>query len=131
MLSPDMAMELIRIRTAYQYPMMMPTLFPGQLATQEKPYHSLTALWTAFAHLKHNTSLAIDGNAFSPASQGLRFLTHHVAASLVSPVTSLHRNTRRIGRQYAAHGVLNVSLAHSRRDPSVVDYGLWPFDDRN
>ena len=27
--SPEMAMELIRIRTAQQYPMLMPTLFPG------------------------------------------------------------------------------------------------------
>ena len=27
--SPDMAMELIRIRTAQQYPMLLPTLFPG------------------------------------------------------------------------------------------------------
>ena len=36
--SPDMAMELIRIRTAQQYPMLMPTLFPGNLATQQKPY---------------------------------------------------------------------------------------------
>ena len=33
--SPYMAMELIRIRTAQQYPMLMPTLFPGNLATQE------------------------------------------------------------------------------------------------
>ena len=39
--SPDMAMELIRIHTAQQYPMLMPTLFPGKLATQEKPYDSL------------------------------------------------------------------------------------------
>ena len=88
-------------------------------------------LWTTFIQLKHNTSLAIDGDAFSPASQGLNSLTYHVAASSVSPVTSPHSNTRRVGRQYAAHGVLNVSLAHSRRDPFVVDYDLWPFDDRN
>ena len=36
--SPEMAMELIRIRTAQQYPMVMPTLFPGVLATRERPY---------------------------------------------------------------------------------------------
>ena len=28
--SPDMAMEPIRIRTAHQYPTLMPTLFPGK-----------------------------------------------------------------------------------------------------
>ena len=32
--SPDMAIESIRIHTAQQYPMLMPTLFPGILATQ-------------------------------------------------------------------------------------------------
>ena len=129
--SPDMAMELIRIRTAQQYPALMPTLFPGKLATQEKPYDSLAALWVAFAHLKQNTSPAIDGDAFSPVNQGLSSLTHNVAASSVSPVTSPHRNMRRFGRQDAAYGVLNVSLTHSRRDPFAVDYGLWPFDDRD
>ena len=121
--SPDMAMELIRNRTAQQYPMLMPILFPGNLATQEKPYDSLAALWTVFAHLKYNTSPAIDGDAFAP--------THHIVTSSGSPMTSPHCNTRRTGRQGAAHGVLNVSLTHSRRDLFSVDCGLWPFDDRD
>ena len=42
--SPEMAMELIRIRTAQQYPMLMPTLFPGNLGTRERPYDSLATL---------------------------------------------------------------------------------------
>ena len=129
--SPDMAMELVRIRAAQQYPTLMPTLFPGKLATQEKPYDSVAALWVAFAHLKPNTSPAIDCDAFSPANQGLSSLSHDVAASSVSPVTSPHRNMRRFGRQDAAHSVLNVSLTHSRRDPFAVDYGIWSFDDRD
>ena len=45
------------------------------------------------------------------------------------PIASPHRNTRRSGRQDVAHGVLNVSQTHNRRDPFSVDYGLWPFDD--
>ena len=77
--SPDMAMEHIRIRTAQQYPTLMHTLFAGKLAMQEKPYDSLAALWVVFAHLKHNTSPAIDGDVFSLANQGLSSLTHHVA----------------------------------------------------
>ena len=96
--SPYMAMELIRIRTAQQCPMLMPTLFPVNLATQEKPYDSLATLWTVFAHLKHNASPAIGGGAFAPASQGLSSLTHHIVTFWGSPVTSPHRNTRRIGR---------------------------------
>ena len=34
----DMAIELVRIRTAQQYSMLMPTLFPGELTTKERPY---------------------------------------------------------------------------------------------
>ena len=30
-----------------------------------------------------------------------------------------------------SHTVSNVSHAHSRRDPFRVDYGLWPFDDKD
>ena len=67
--SAEMAIELVRIRTAQQYPMLMPTLFLGDLATREKPYDSLASMWTAFANLKHNTSPAIDGGAFASAPQ--------------------------------------------------------------
>ena len=126
-----MAMELIRIRTAQQYPTLMPTLFPGKLATQEKPYDSLAALCVAFAHLKHNTSPAIDGDAFSPAQKGRSSHTHHVPAPSISPASSPNRSMRRFGRQDAASGALNVSPTHSRRDPFAADYGLWPFDDRD
>ena len=128
---PDMAIKLIRSSTAQQYPMLIPTLFPGNLATQKKPYDSLATLWTAFTQLKHNTSTVTDGDAFASAPQGLSSLTHHIATSSGSPVTSPHRNTRRTGRQDVAHGVLNVSLTHSRTDPLSVDYGLWPSDDRD
>ena len=47
--SPEMTMKLICIRTAQQYPMLMPTLFPGVLATRERPYDSLATLCTVFA----------------------------------------------------------------------------------
>ena len=127
----DMTMELIRIRTAQQYPTLILTLFPWKLASQEKPYDSLAALWIAFAHLKHNTSPAIDGDVFSPANRGLSTLTHHVAASSISPATSPNRSMRRFGRQDVAPSVFNVSPTHSRRDPFAADYGLWPFDDRD
>ena len=129
--SPDMAMGLIRIRTAQEYLTLMPTLFPGKIAAQEKPYDSLAALWVAFAHLKQNSSPAIDGEAISPANKGLSSLTHNVAGSAISPVTSPKRSMRRFGRQDAAPGVLSVSPTHSRRDPFAADYGLWPFDDRD
>ncbi|CAM9832470.1 unnamed protein product, partial [Ascophyllum nodosum] len=36
--SAEMAIELVRIRTTQQYPMLMPALFPGDLASREKPH---------------------------------------------------------------------------------------------
>ena len=50
--SATMPIELVRIRTAQQYPTLMPTLFPGDRDTREKPYASLALMWTAFADLK-------------------------------------------------------------------------------
>ena len=124
--SPEMAMELVRIRTAQQYPMLMPTLFPGVLATRERPYDSLATLWIVFANLKHSTSPTIDGDAFVPAHQGLRPPGHNKGTPSGLPTATPHRHVRRTG-----HGVFNVSPTHSRRDPFTVDYGLWPFDDRD
>ena len=126
--SPEMAMGLIRIRTAQHYPMLMLTLFPGNLATRERPYASPATLWTMFSHLKHNTSPAIDGDVFAPAPQNSSSYAHSPSGS---PITSPHRNSRRAGRQDAAHGVFNVSQTHSRRDPFSLDYGLGPFDGRD
>ena len=124
--SPEMAIELIRIRTAQLYPMLMPTLFPGVVATRERPYDSLATLWNVFANLQHNTSPAIVGDAFTTAHQGLRPPAHNIVTPSGSPTASPHRHVCRTG-----HGVFNVSPTHSRRDPFNVDYGLWPFDDRD
>ena len=125
-LSPEMGMELILIWTTQQYPMLMPPLFPRVLATRKRPYDSLATFWTVFANLKHNTSPAIDGDAFVPAHQGIHPPGHNMATPSGSPTASPHRHVRRTGP-----GVFNVSPTHSRRDPFTVDYGLWPFDDRD
>ena len=42
--SAEMAIELVRIRTAQQYPMLRPIMFPGNLATRDKPYDSLASM---------------------------------------------------------------------------------------
>ena len=93
--SPEMAMELIRIRTAHQYPMLMPTLFPGVLATRERPYDSLATLWTVFANLKHNTSPAIDGDTFASSPQGFRPPGHNMVTPSGSPTATPRRHERR------------------------------------
>ena len=84
--SAEMAIELVRIRTAQQYPMLMPTLFPEDLATREKPYDSLASMWTAFADLKHNTSPAIDGGAFASVPQASSL---HAPPTVSTPAASV------------------------------------------
>ena len=127
--SAEMAMELVRIRTAQQFPMLMPTLFPGDLATREKPYDSLAAMWSVFANLKHNTSPAIDGGAFASAPQASSSHAPPTVAVSATYAASTQRHNRRLARP--SQDVSNVSPEHSRRDPFSVDYGLWPFDDRD
>ena len=125
--SSAMAIELVRIRTAQQYPMLMPTLFPGDLATREKPYATLASMWTAFNDLKHNMSPAIDGDAFASAA---RASGSHAPPTVAVPAASTAVSQRHYGRPpRPSHSVSNISHTHSRRDPFRVDYGLWPFDD--
>ena len=127
--SSAMAIELVRIRTAQQYPMLMLTLFPGDLATREKPYVTLASMWTAFNDLKHNMSPAIDGDAFASAA---RASGSHAPPTVAVPAASTAVSQRHYGRPpRPSHSVSNISHTHSRRDPFRVDYGLWPFDDKD
>ena len=120
-----MAIELVRIRTAQQYPMLMPTLFPGDLATREKPYVTLTSMWTAFNDLKHNMSPAIDGDVFASAP---RTSSPHAPPTIAVPAASTAVSQRHYGRPTRPpHPVSNVSHAHSRRDPFRVDYACGPL----
>ena len=127
--SATMAIELVRIRTAQQYPTLMPTLFPGDRATREKPYASLALMWTAFADLKHNTSPAINGDAFASASQ---VPSCHAPPPINTPTASVAASQRYNSRQSRpSHSISNVSPVHSRRDPFRIDYGIWPFEDQD
>ena len=127
--SATMAIELVRIRTAQRYPTLMPTLFPGDRATREKPYASLALMWTAFADLKHNTSPAINGDVFASASQ---VPSSHAPPPINAPTASVTASQRHSSRpSRLSHTVSNVSPVHSRRDPFRIDYGIWPFDDQD
>ena len=90
-----MAIELVWIRTAQQYPMLMPTLFSGDLATREKLYVTLTSMWTAFNDLKHNMSPAIDGDAFA---SGTRTSSSHAPPTVAVPAAPTAVSQRHYGR---------------------------------
>ena len=66
-----------------------------------------------------------------PIPLGSSSHAHSLTAPSDSSITSPYRNIRRTGRQDVAHGIFDVSQTHSRRDPFAVDYGLWPFEDRD
>ena len=126
--SATMAIELVRIRKAQQYPTLMPALFSGDLATREKPYASLASMWTAFSDLTHNTSPAIDGDAYSSRPQA--------SGPIATPTVTVPAASAAGSQRYAclarpSHTVSNVDHVHSRRDPFRIGYGLWPFDDRD
>ena len=110
--SSDVAMELIRIRTAQQYPILTPTLFPSNIATRDRPYGSLTTTWTAFADLKHNTSPAICRRVCSSVAETELSRPPPPPPMVTTPVyptALLQRNTRRQGWPDASHSVLNVT----------------------
>ena len=126
---PATAIELVRTRTAQKYSMLMPTLFPGDLATRKIPYVTLASMWTTFGDLKHNMSPAIDGDAFASAP---RTSSSHAPPTVVAPAASAAVSQRHYSRPTRpSHTASNVSHAHSRRDLFRVDYSLWPFDDKD
>ena len=86
-------------------------------------------MWTAFADLKHNTSPAINGDAFASAPQAS---SPHAPPTITVPAASVtvpHRHNSRPSRP--SHTASNVSPVHSRRDSFRIDYGIWPFDDQD
>ena len=45
-----------------QFPSLMPTLYPGPMATGPKPYASLDKMWKTFNELAHNKTPAVNGD---------------------------------------------------------------------
>ena len=86
-------------------------------------------MWTAFADLKHNTSPAINGDAFASAPQ---VPSSHAPPPINAPTASVTAPQRYNSRpSRPSHSVSNVSPVHSRRDPFHIDYGIWPFEDQD
>ena len=48
-----------------QFPTLMPTLYPGSIATDPKPYASLDKMWKAFSDLANNKTAAVNGENIS------------------------------------------------------------------
>ena len=52
-LAPGIAvvLEVVRMAVNEQFSSLMPTLYPGSIATDPKPYASLDNMWKAFGDL--------------------------------------------------------------------------------
>ena len=57
----DVVLEVVRMVVNEQFPTLMPTLFPGSMATDPKPYASLDKMWKVFSDLAHNKTPAVNG----------------------------------------------------------------------
>lgn len=44
----DFVLEVVPMAVNEQYPSLMPTLYPGVMATEPRPFGSLDAIWSAF-----------------------------------------------------------------------------------
>ena len=57
-----------------QFPSLMPTLYPGSMATGPKPHASLDKMWKTFGDLSNNKTPAVNGERFffAVSSSGVR-----------------------------------------------------------
>ena len=71
----DVVLEVVRMAVNEQFPTLMPTLYPGLMATDPKPYASLDKMWKAFGDLSNNKTPAINGEicfSLPVSSSGVR-----------------------------------------------------------
>ena len=55
----DVVLEVVRMAVNEQFP-TLPTLYPGSMATDPKPYASLYKMWKVFSDLAHNKTPAVN-----------------------------------------------------------------------
>ena len=54
-------LEVVRMAMNEQFLTLMPTLYPGSMATDPKPYASLDAMWKALSDLAYKMTPAVNG----------------------------------------------------------------------
>ena len=57
----DVVLEVVRMAVNEQFPTSMPTLYPGLMAADPKPYASLDKVRQAFGDLANNRTPAVNG----------------------------------------------------------------------
>ena len=54
----EIVVKVVRMAVDEQYPSLMPTLYPGVMATEPRPFGTLDAMWLAFQSLANNFWIA-------------------------------------------------------------------------
>ena len=68
-------LEVVRIAVHEQCLSLMPTLYPGVMAKESRPFGTLDAMWLAFQALANNKTPAINGDflfSLPASSSGVR-----------------------------------------------------------
>ena len=71
----DVVLEVVRMTVNEQFPTLVPTLYPGSIATDPKSCASLDKMWKAFSDFAHNKTPAVSGDWFPSlpvSSSGVR-----------------------------------------------------------
>ena len=83
----DVVLEVVRMAVNKQFPSLMPTLYPGSMATDPKPYASLDKMWKAFADLSNNKTPAANDEKYI-------FACFFVGSAVIRPVGAPARRSR-------------------------------------
>ena len=75
----EIVLEVVRMVVNEQYPNLMPTLYPGGMATEVRPFGTLNAMCLVFLSLANIKTPAINGDFFS-------FTCFIVGCAVIRPV---------------------------------------------
>ena len=71
----ELVLEVVRMAVNECYPSLMPTLYPGVMATEPRPFGTLDAMWLVWHALTNNETPAINGGkekSIPVSSSGVR-----------------------------------------------------------
>ena len=100
----DVVLKVVRMAVNEQLPSLMPTLYPGLMATGPKPYASLDEMWKALGDLSNNKTPAINGKIFIVCLFLRRECGHPSRRGPGPPVMSAARADCRLRRLHGRWG---------------------------
>ena len=107
----DVVLEVVRMAVNEQFPSLLPTLYPGSMATGPKPYASLDNMWKAFGDLSNNKTPAINGKKFFPCLFLLREHARPPRRGPGPPVMSAAKAEGRLKRLHGSGGRALIQLS--------------------